>query len=113
MTPSPSWQADLMYARDGDRDALGRILDAVRDYLRRVARRELPDNLRAKEDESDLVQQTFAEASASFDHFRGTCRHELEAWLRRILLDNVSNFRREFRAQQAPDQPRTATGPNG
>jgi RNA polymerase sigma-70 factor (ECF subfamily) len=96
MTPSPGWQADLALARAGDRDALGRILDAVRAYLRQIAKRELPANLRSKEDESDLVQQTFAEASQSFERFRGVSEHEWEAWLSRILIDNVRNCRRDF-----------------
>ncbi len=96
MTPHPSWNADLALARAGDRDALGRILDAVRAYLRQIAKKELPGNLRAKEDESDLVQQTFAEASQSFERFRGASEQEWEAWLRRILLDNVHSCRRDF-----------------
>jgi RNA polymerase sigma-70 factor (ECF subfamily) len=112
MTPSPRWQVDLALARGGNREALGRILDAVRDYLRQIAKRELPENLRAKEDASDLVQQTFAEASQSFGLFRGASPEEWEAWLRRILLDNLYNFRREFhthKRQVGRERPLTRT----
>jgi RNA polymerase sigma-70 factor (ECF subfamily) len=100
MTVSPDWKADLTLARAGDRDALGRILDAVRSHLHCIASRELSGQVRSKEDESDLVQQTFAEATRSFPHFRGASAEELEAWLRRILLDNVHSSRRGFHTRK-------------
>ena len=96
MTPPSNWQADLVRARSGDREALGRLLDAVRNYLRHIARQELPEDLLAKEDASDIVQDTFAEASQSFDHFRGTSPNEWEAWLRAILLHVLHSSLREF-----------------
>lgn len=96
MTPPKNWQADLVRARTGDRDALGRLLDAVRNYLRQIARQELWEDLRSKEDASDMVQETFAKASQGFDGFRGASPNEWEAWLRSILLHILQSSRREY-----------------
>src|SRR5438445_4152014 len=51
----------LSAARDGSRDALGRVLEACRRYLLFVARHELNEDLQAKGGASDLVQETFLE----------------------------------------------------
>ena len=95
--PLPNWQADLALARTGDRDALGRIFLKVRPYLRRIVSAELSAKLRIKDDSSDFVQEAFAEAQQSLDHFRGVSEAECKAWLRRILLNNLQDTRRAFR----------------
>ena len=82
--------------RGGSRAALGRILELCRQYLLLVANRELEPELWAKGGASDLVQETFLEAQKDFASFQGTTRAEVLAWLRRILLNNVSNFRRRY-----------------
>jgi RNA polymerase sigma-70 factor (ECF subfamily) len=96
MTSPPHWQADLVLARSGDRDALGRIFHAVRPFLRHIASAELSVKQRTKEDESDLVQQTYIEAQQSLDQFRGLSENEWKAWLRHILLNNLLARRRAF-----------------
>ena len=65
-------------------------------HLLLVANRELEPELWAKGGASDLVQETFLEAQKDFGSFEGTTRAEVLAWLRRILLNNVSNFRRRY-----------------
>ena len=65
-------------------------------YLLMVAERELDPMLRAKGGASDIVQQTFMEAQRDFRQFHGTSGPELRAWLRRLLLNNLANFRRGF-----------------
>ena len=86
----------VLEARGGSRAALGRILELCRQYLLLVANRELEPELWAKGGASDLVQETFLEAQKDFGSFEGTTRAEVLAWLRRILLNNVSNFRRRY-----------------
>ena len=54
--------ADALDAGDAE---LGRLLDGCRNYLLLIARQEWPDDLRAKEGPSDLVQQALAEAGLS------------------------------------------------
>jgi len=86
----------LPAARSGSREALGQALEACRVYLQVVAERELNDDLRAKGGASDLVQQTFLEAQQDFGRFHGDTEDALLAWLRKMLLNNLSNFRRHY-----------------
>jgi RNA polymerase sigma-70 factor (ECF subfamily) len=87
----------LPAARTGSREALGQVLEACRDYLLLVANKELDPRLRAKGGASDLVQQTFLEAQQDFARFHGESEAELLAWLRRLLLNNLADFRRNYR----------------
>ena len=87
----------LAAARGGSDEALGQALQACRLYLLMIAERELEPAVRAKGGASDLVQQTFMEAQGDFARFHGTDSTELRAWLRRLLLNNVANFRRHYR----------------
>ena len=76
--------------------AFGEVFEAFRAYLLAVADRELDADLRAKGGASDIVQETFMEAHREITQFHGTSDEELRAWLRRLLLNNVSNFRRRY-----------------
>jgi RNA polymerase sigma-70 factor (ECF subfamily) len=87
----------LAAARAGSREALGQVLETFRGYLLLVAGRELDAELRAKGGASDLVQDTFLEAQRDFGCFHGNSADELRAWLRRLLLNNVANFTRQYR----------------
>jgi RNA polymerase sigma-70 factor (ECF subfamily) len=90
----------LAAARSGSLEALGQSLDAFRAYLLAVAERELDPQLRAKGGASDLVQQTLLEAVGNFAAFRGETDAELKRWLRRLLLHNVVDFTRQYRAAE-------------
>ena len=70
-------QTLLGRAREGDREALGRLLEAYRNYLRLLARLRVGRRLRGKIDESDLVQETYLKAHGSFGQFRGVTEREL------------------------------------
>jgi len=100
----PDASADLTSlleaARGGSGEALGRLLDACRQYLLLVANQELDPELRAKVNPSDVVQETFLEAQRAFNNFRGTTEGELLAWLRRILRNNLANVTRHFAAER-------------
>src|SRR5262249_58653458 len=87
----------LSAARAGSREALGQALDACRQYLLIVARRELDPELQAKGSASDLGQETFLEAHRDFGQFQGGSADELRAWLRQLLLHNLANFARSYR----------------
>ena len=49
----------LPAARAGSREALGKLLEAARQYLLSIARQEFDPDLRAKNSPSDVVQETF------------------------------------------------------
>jgi RNA polymerase sigma-70 factor (ECF subfamily) len=87
----------LPAAHAGSPEALGQALEACRGYLLTIARRELDADLQAKGGASDLVQETFLKAHRHFDQFQGATEAELLAWLRRLLLNNLADFRAWFR----------------
>src|SRR5215472_18934808 len=87
----------LAAARAGSREALGQALEAFRGYLLLLAQEDLDPELRAKGGASDLVQDTFLEAQRDFGQFHGASVDELRAWLRRLLLNNMANFTRQYR----------------
>jgi len=68
----------------------------TRDYLRILARIGLDPRLRAKLDESDVVQQTLLEAHRDWEQFRGGSDGERFAWLKQILARNLSGLMRDF-----------------
>jgi RNA polymerase sigma-70 factor (ECF subfamily) len=91
-------EQDLSAAHAGSRDALGRALQAFRSYLLTIARAEIDAALQPKGSASDMVQETFLEASQAFRHFAGQTEAELRAWLRCLLLRRVSKLGRRFRS---------------
>jgi RNA polymerase sigma-70 factor (ECF subfamily) len=110
----------LASARGGSSEALGQALENYRHYLLLVAEKELDSALQAKAGASDLVQETFLEAQRDWVTFHGNSEDELRAWLRRLLLNNVANFTRSFRATnkrqvglEVPLQPSSWSGTPG
>ncbi len=92
------WGASIDAARDGDPEALGRVLELFRDYLLLVANKELEADLRAKLGGSDLVQETFLGAQRDLASFRGQSELEWRLWLRGILIHVLANHRRQYRS---------------
>jgi RNA polymerase sigma-70 factor (ECF subfamily) len=89
----------LQQARSGDDAARGLLLELYRNYLRLMARSLNNGALRARIDPSDIVQETFLKAHREFDAFAGSTEPELVAWLRQILVRNVSDQARYHRRQ--------------
>jgi RNA polymerase sigma-70 factor (ECF subfamily) len=88
----------LAAARNGDRAAVGRLLEMYRDSMRAEAARNLSEAIQAKLDESDIVQHTFLEAQQDFARFQGDTPEKLAAWLKMALLNNVRDEGRRYRA---------------
>jgi RNA polymerase sigma-70 factor (ECF subfamily) len=95
--PDKDIAARLPAARAGSGAAVGEILEACRGYLLLIAQRELDPHLRIKGGASDLVQQTMLDAVRDFGRFHGASEVELLAWLRRLLLNNLTDLARQFR----------------
>jgi RNA polymerase sigma-70 factor (ECF subfamily) len=98
--PGDGLDPRLAAARAGSVQALGEVLQAQRNYLLAIAAEEVAAGLKAKAGASDLVQETFLEAQRDFARFHGDSDAELRAWLRRLLLNNVANFTRRYRADK-------------
>jgi RNA polymerase sigma-70 factor (ECF subfamily) len=75
-------------------------LERYRSLLRLLAQIHLDPRLKAKLDPSDLVQETFAQACAAWQDFRGTSPAEREAWLRAILARTMLHAVRKYLQQQ-------------
>jgi RNA polymerase sigma-70 factor (ECF subfamily) len=95
---SPSINLDPLLSANGEgfSEALGQVLQAYRPYLMEIARREINRSLQVKGAASDLVQETFLEATRNFSHFHGVSSAQLRAWLRGILVHRLSKQRRRF-----------------
>ena len=83
-------------ARGGSDAALGELIETVRTYLLLVANEETEASLRAKVAASDVVQDACLIAQQRFETFRGTTEAELRAWMRRVLLNSLSDSRRKY-----------------
>jgi len=83
-------------ARHGSLEASGELLEACRGYLLLIANGQLEAELRQKLGGSDLVQETFVQAHREFANFQGGSERELLAWLRKILLNQLAEARRDF-----------------
>lgn len=67
-----------------------------RDYLRVLARQAVSPQLRAKLDESDLVQDALVQAFRMRHQFQGETTTDFLAWLRRILQNCICDWYRKF-----------------
>jgi RNA polymerase sigma-70 factor, ECF subfamily len=83
-------------AKTGSDTALGRALNECRPRLLQVARRGLSPALRHIVGASDVVQDTFVNATKAFRVFRGERAGQFRNWLRRILANRIAEVvRRE------------------
>ena len=96
-SPKSEFGRLLEAARIGSMIALGQLLELFRRPLLKTARKSLPTELQAKEEPSDLVQDSLLAAHRHFDQFHGATEAELEAWLRRILRHKFVDRLRCFR----------------
>src|SRR5262249_39370460 len=85
----------LEQALQGDREALGRLLETQRAVLHRLAQRQLQGRIAVRVDASDVIQQTFLEAHRTFPQFAGEDARELIAWLECILDHKIAGAIRD------------------
>lgn len=118
----PDIERLLPVVRTGSSDALGAVLEAYRGYLLAIASDKLDPALLAKGGASDIVQETFLEAHRDFVRFHGQTGTELRAWLVQLLLNNLANFSRQYKATrkrqvarevELPGNPSSADGGMG
>ncbi len=66
------------------------------EYLKLLARLQLPSRIQGKLDASDIAQQTILHAHANRDQFRGGSEEEWVGWLRTILSNTLKRTYRTF-----------------
>ena len=103
---SSGWPELILAAREGCNEALGEISTRVRSYLLLVAHDHFQQGLRAKFGASDIVQMSLMEAYEGFDQFKGVSEHELRAWVKRIVINNLIDQSQRFTLTQSRDNNR-------
>jgi RNA polymerase sigma-70 factor (ECF subfamily) len=98
--------AALEAARRGDPEALGRLLESFRPYVRMIVRALWDDRLNGRLDESDLMQDALLEAHRAFPAFRGQTPGELLAWLRRVVVRSAGHTLRSLAGTAKRDPTR-------
>jgi RNA polymerase sigma-70 factor (ECF subfamily) len=90
----------LALVRQGQSDALGRLLELYRNYVKLLADLQINHRLQGKISASDIVQETFLQAKRAFTQFRGTSEGELVVWLRQILASQLAMLFRHYTTQK-------------
>jgi RNA polymerase sigma-70 factor (ECF subfamily) len=103
-------QAALESARGGDAQALGRLLESYRPYVRVIVRSFRDNRLQARVGSSDMIQDALLEAHRAFASFRGVTVAELTAWLRQIVVRTAGHVAREHAGAAKRDLDREEPG---
>jgi len=74
--------------------ALAPLLESYRERLLSKAQKKLAFYYIPGKSGRDVVQTVFAKAIQHFDQFRGTTSAQLDAWLHRILIRQVSDIKK-------------------
>ncbi len=72
----------------GQEDIVALVFN-YRPSLKAIAATLLPDHLKSRVDDSDLVQETLLKAVANADQIRAIHPEQLEAWLKETLVNSV------------------------
>jgi RNA polymerase sigma-70 factor (ECF subfamily) len=83
---------------DQDEAPPARGPEQFRAYLALLVRHRLDERFQGKLDASGVVQQTLLEAHQGWKDFRGKTEGEVAAWLRRILVRNLTDEVRKLAA---------------
>jgi RNA polymerase sigma-70 factor (ECF subfamily) len=103
MTDYASSHPDQLLRAAREAGEVGELLDLYRGYVKTLARIQIGQQLQAKLDASDVVQEVFLRAASRFEQFRGTTEQEFLAWLRKVLASVLSNLVRQYRGTQQRD----------
>jgi RNA polymerase sigma-70 factor (ECF subfamily) len=96
----PETQALLSQARNGEAEAVDRLLTAHREPLRRMIGMRLDPALAARLDPSDIVQDVLLEAHRRLSDYLRDPVMPFHLWLRHIAKDHVIDAHRRHRVAQ-------------
>jgi len=96
----------LQSAADGNQPALGELLDQYRTRLRHMVRLRMDRRVRARVDASDVIQDTFAEASRRLNDYMKNPSVTFFVWLRYLAAQQLQMQHRHHLGVQARDARR-------
>lgn len=105
---SPGTEEALRRAAEGDREALGALLEEHRERLLRMVRLRLDRRLQARIDASDVVQEVFLEAARRVGDFVRDRPMPFFLWLRFLAEQRIAGLHRFHLGAQARDARREA-----
>ena len=94
---SDQTQELLDSAKDGDDDAINRLMERHRDSLRRMVQMRLDQKIRRRVDVSDVVQDVLIEANRRLERYLEDPKMSFHLWLRQIAMDRVIDAHRRHR----------------
>ncbi len=105
-TRSDGVQPLLERLKAGDRDALGNLLAAHRDRLRRMIELRMDGRLQARLDASDVLQEAFLDAAARLDAYLNDPKLPVFLWLRLIVGERLITLHRQHLGTRMRDAGR-------
>ena len=98
----------LQAAKDGDEDALERILAMTEVRLRRAVDRRLGEKLRASLRRSDVLQNSYLAMLNALPTFEGDSVDDFVAWVARMIENDIRRQHRWFTANKRKAPTRTS-----
>ena len=93
---SPETTVELLeLAKDGDSEALDRLLERCVPALRRWAHGRLPLHARSMSDTADIVQDTIISAMRHLEAFESRHQGALQAYLRQAVMNRIRDVIRQ------------------
>ncbi|WP_145423312.1 sigma-70 family RNA polymerase sigma factor [Symmachiella dynata] len=89
--------------RSGDKTALAELFGQYRPQLRRMVELRIAGRLTRRVDPSDILQETFMDASQKIDAYVSDPRVTLFVWLRGLTLDRLLKVQRRHLGTQSRD----------
>lgn len=104
-------------AREGDSDAVNRLLEKHRGPIRRLVEMRLDRKVQQRVDVSDVVQDVMIEASGRLEKYLSDPSMAFHLWLRQIAWDRIIDTYRRHRVSAKRNMDReqpmaAAAGPN-
>jgi RNA polymerase sigma-70 factor (ECF subfamily) len=88
----------LAGAKEGDSDAINRLMERHRDSLRRMVQLRLDQKIQRRIDVSDVVQDVLVEANRRLQDYLANPVMGFHLWLRQIAQDRIIDAHRRHRA---------------
>ncbi len=96
-------ERQLQRAREGDRSAVGVLLEGHRERLQRVVALRLDRRLRGRVDETDVLQDVFLEAVRRIGEYLDRSSMPFYLWLRFLAVQRLQALCREHLGAQKRD----------